>query len=99
MTSDGARVNLPQETERLVRRIAAVVVLLGTLGAFAVAVGVLGFPFLGFWYLFAPAAASVMVAIVLPARYPLTTPRGRSRATRGEMPAPSMTRTTSSTSL
>lgn len=75
MTSDGARVNLPQKTERLVRRIAAVVILFGTLGAFAVAAGVLGafavaagnlrFPFLGFWYLFAPVAASVMAAIVL----------------------------------
>lgn len=65
MTSDGARVNLPQKTKRLVRRIAALVTLIGALGAFAVAAGNLRFPFLGFWYLFAPVAASVMAAIVL----------------------------------
>lgn len=57
--------NLLHRTERLVRRIAAVVTLLGALGASGVAAAILGWPFPGLWYLFAPVAASVMAAIVL----------------------------------
>lgn len=54
-----------EDTERLVRRMAALAAFIGVLAAFAVAAALLGMPFLGLWAIIAPAVASITVAIVL----------------------------------